>query len=769
MDDKLLVKKNSGYCFSILILIVLVSLLVGYFYGPVFLHPNQFLLNDTGDAFKNYFTYEWHVQNDTSFINYNGSNYPYGENHLFTDGMPILSNLIKLLPFLKPYSIGIFNSTMLFSLFFCGILLFKIFKLFNVENWKSILSALGITALCPQALRYSGHFALSYSFCIPLLIYLLLKFSLMAGDKIKLSIIIALVSIMFFFIHPYLGMICSSFIICYWIFKILLNLNTINGNLLHFIIQGVLPLLLYFIIIKLTDEHLDRNAKPYGFFYLTGSIETIFISTHKPFRHLLSQLYKIKSQNGEGIAYIGVTSLFMFFYSLFLFIKYKSSIIQFIRENKIIKTYFLMILSSLVLLLFSMGFPFNFGMSWILHYVSIIQQFRAPGRFAWVFYFIICIGACTLICNYSFSKFPYFLKSIVIFLLLTLYTIEGIPYHNEVSKKNFPVNLFNEKSLNNEMKQVILAIKNASPQAIIPLPFYHIGTDFYNIPGTSNITNLSFVVSLHSKIPLLANLTPRNSLTEAQKIIQIVGSDLINKQIQNDIKSNKPFIILYNKEVLNDEENTLLKKGVTIIETENYLVKLISKEKLFYNPSQSKISFYELNKSKMIYNNGFYLTDSSYFHFNDFNKSQDSHYQGNVNDTNIIFEIPANVLNKDELYEVSFWYKAKDRLDMNNQLIVQEKDILGNEKIITKKNVYSMFNLNDGCTLASLTFNTENKKNKIVISLNGKSDREKIFYLDDFMIRRKDVDVYKLNYSYKYRDTVLNYNNIELMPRNLLH
>lgn len=764
MDDSLLVKKDLGYYSSIFLLLIFISTLVSYFFGPVFFHPNQFLLNDTGDSFKNYFTYEWHIQNDTSYINYTGSNYPFGENHLFTDGMPILSNLIKLLPFLKPYSIGIFNSTMLLSLFFCAILLFKIFKLFKIENWKSILSALGITVLCPQALRYSGHFALSYGFCIPLIVYLLLNFNLIVGNKIKQSIIISLVSTLLFFIHPYLGMICSSFIICYWIFRILFNLKYIKENLRHFIIQGILPLLLYFLIIKLTDEHLDRNAKPYGFFYLTASIETIFISTHKPFRHLLSQLYKIKSQNGEGIAYIGITSLIVFFYSLFLFIKYKSTIIQSIRENNIIKNYFLMILSSIVLLLFSMGFPFNLGMSWILDYLSVIQQFRAPGRFAWVFYFIICIGSCVIICKYFFSEFSNYLKTVFIFFLLILYTIEGIPYHNEVAKKKFPVNLFNEQLLDIEIRQVIFAIKKISPQAIIPLPFFHIGTDFYNIPGTGNITNLSFIVSLHSKIPLMANLTPRNSLTEAQKIIQIVGSDLINKEIGNDIRSNKPFIILYDKELLDENEQSLLKKGITILETKNYIVKQISPEQLFYNSASSKISFFESNKHKMIYKNNFYYTDSSYFYFNDFNKLQNNRYQGNVNDTNIIFEIPSNVLTQNELYEISFWYKVKDQLDLNNQLIIEEKNQNGNINIINQKNLYSMSTLNNESSFASLTFRPKNRHSKIIVTLNGKSDREKIFYLDNLMIRRKNVDVYKTDYSEKHGNYILSYNNIELLP-----
>lgn len=760
--NKMLVKQDSKYYLSILSLVMLVFILVIYFYGPVFFHPNTYLFNNTGDAIKNYFTYEWHVQNDSSFINYTGSNYPYGENHLFTDGTPLLSNLIKVIPFLKPYSIGIFNYSMLVSLFVCAIILFKIFKLFNIENWKAVLSALGITVLCPQALRYAGHFSLSYGFCIPLIIYLLISYNKDESRKLRKSGFIALTCFLLFFIHPYMGMISSSFTFLYWIFKFVFDSKKIKAEFLYFIIQGIIPLLLYFTIVKLTDDHTDRNIKPYGFFYATSSIETIFISTHKPFRHVLSQLYKIKSQNGEGIAYIGISCLVVFLVSIFLFIKHRLLVLKKIKDNHKLKNISFMVLSAIVLLLFSMGFPFNIGMEWILDYVPTIQQFRCPGRFAWVFYFITTIGICIIICKYFFITLPHTIKNSIIFLLLSLFIIEGIPYHNEVSKNKYPINILNKTLLDNELLEIITIIKRNKPQAIIPLPFFHIGTDYYNVPGTEDIKNLSFITAFHSKVPLMANLTPRNSLTEAQKLIQITSNDLIERDIKKDIKSEAPFVILYNKDLLNETEEALLKKGKTMLETKNYIIKQISKKQLLDNSINAVISSFFLNKSKMIRLNNYYLTNDSYFQLNNYDQLSNKYFKGNVNERNILFEIPSNTLTKDVVYEISFWYRAKDKLDMNNQLTIEEKDENGNTLIIEQKNIYAMNNVTSNGTLASLTFIAKNTEKEIIISLNGKSDREKIFYLDDFMIREKNVNIFKLYYNNTYKDSVLNYNNIDL-------
>lgn len=746
----------------LVVLIILSFLLIIFFYGPVLFHPSTFLLNDTGDAIKNYFCYEWHIQQDDSFINYTGSNYPYGENHLYTDGTPILSNLIKCLPFLKSYSIAIFNLTMLLSLSICAILLYKIFQLFDIPKWYAVLASFGIMVLCPQALRYTGHFALSYGFCIPLIIYLLLKNELSLGNSIKRSGLIAFTALCIFFIHPYLGMICASLIFFYWLFKLLFELKAIRSNAFHFFIQGVFPLLFYFIVVKLTDTHTDRVAKPYGFFYLISSIETVFISTHKPFRHLLSQLYKITSQNGEGIAYVGISSLVCLFALPFLLFRKRAQLKEYIQCVIPVKTFFYLFLSSFVLLVFSMGYPFKLGMEWTLDYIPLLQQFRSPGRFAWAFYFVFSIASCVIICKYFLKNSNPYLRASLICVLLILYTVEGIPYHNEVAKKQYPVNYFGEKLLTNEVRSVITTIKKRDPQAIIPLPFFHVGTDYYDVPGTSAIRDIAFILAYHSKIPLMANLTPRNSLSEAEKLIQVLGSEMIEKKLMYDIQLSKPFVIVYNKQQLQEEELLLLSKGVTLLETSNFVVKEITAEKLFYNSASSKLSFFESNRKNFRQQNDFYVTDSSYFKFLNFDNLPEHNFTGKVNEINTLFEVTSTSFENGKNYEISFWYHVKDKLDLNNMFIILEVYPDGHSQIISSKNVNSMFTVTGGKSLVNLVFKPEHPETKIVFSLNGKSDREKVFYVDDLMIRRKDIDVYHLKYSLDLKDTVLSVNNIEL-------
>ena len=107
-------------------------------------------------------------------------NYPFSENIMYTDCHPLQANLLKFInqffPEVSNYSIGIINSFMILSIAITGLFLYLIFIKLGVSSLLSVLGALAITILSPQLFRLTGHLALSYSFFIPITIYLLLLF-----------------------------------------------------------------------------------------------------------------------------------------------------------------------------------------------------------------------------------------------------------------------------------------------------------------------------------------------------------------------------------------------------------------------------------------------------------------------------------------------------------------------------------------------------------------------------------------------------------------
>lgn len=55
------------------------------------------------------------------------------------------------------------------------------------------------------------------------------------------------------------------------------------------------------------------------------------------------------------------------------------------------------LISSVLLLLFSMTYPFSWNLEFLLDIITPLKQFRSPGRFAWGFYFIYTISLSVLI------------------------------------------------------------------------------------------------------------------------------------------------------------------------------------------------------------------------------------------------------------------------------------------------------------------------------------------------------------------------------------
>lgn len=732
-----------------------------FYYHQIILHPSKFILNDTGDAIKNYFCYNWHIFHDTSINDYSGSNYPYGELHSFTDGNPLLSNFIRYIPFLKNYSIPIFNLSIFISYLLCAWLLLKIFIFFKVPDFASFIAAPGITLLCPQILRIGGHLTLAYSFAIPLVIYLILKFSV-SDSKSKLNWLICLTLILYFFIHPYLGMICSGLLFFYWTANLLIGKNSVKQALFFLFIQSLVPLLFYFVYLKLIDNHPDRSETPYGFLYFVAKIETVFISTMPPFRHMLSLIYKIRGQNWEGIAYVGITSLFSILFAIVMIIIKRKKIKDFLSQNPKYSHLISLIISSVILLFFSMGIPFIWNMEWLLDYLPALKQFRAPGRFAWVFFFVATIFSTIVLSKHILTRQKRIIQTVTYSALLFLFTIEAIPFHNALSKSLFVPNCFNRKYVEWELNDIIKNIGMQNAQAIIPLPFYHIGSDFYYIEGTQKIKRASFIAAFHTGIPLVSSLTPRTSISESTKVIQMLSSELYDKSIEQIIPKEKYFILLIGKETLNDDEKELSLKGELLCETKNYYLRKISGAELLSNFKKEKIQDYSRQMDTLFKNEGLLSTNKSFTKFISYDSNENGVLKAFTNEMNTIYKIAPQSLEKDKEYEVSLWYNFDQVGSLFNILKIQNK-VGDSLHTVTSRNICSMPNTNGKTTIARLSFIAEHPENEYWIALQSSDKTAKhVYTIDNFLIRRKDNCIYRSDVNDKTKTATLYLNNFLL-------
>ena len=109
------------------------------FYEVLF-SPNSLLATASGDGIHGYYSYINHILNNKIGVHTNGLNYPFGEHLIYTDAQPFLATIIQLLPFLKPYAIGIMHLVLFFSFMLCANVYFKIFEsLYSMIKYKRSL------------------------------------------------------------------------------------------------------------------------------------------------------------------------------------------------------------------------------------------------------------------------------------------------------------------------------------------------------------------------------------------------------------------------------------------------------------------------------------------------------------------------------------------------------------------------------------------------------------------------------------------------------
>ena len=738
------------------------------FYGSVLLHPNSYLFADSGDGLKNYFTYLYHIKNDTSWVNFSGMNYPFGENFMYTDCHPVLANAIKLLsnfvPGISDYSIGIVNFLMIISIFITIILTHKVFTLLKVSFWLSAFSAIAITALAPQVFRITGHLALSYSCFIPLTFYLLIKHS-NSDKKYYWSAFLMINNLIWFFVHAYLGIMTVFFQFSFWVISWLMQKKEFSRNIhlyLHLLLTVILPVILFRLFILVTDHHTGRTDNPSGFFLYNAEPDDILVPHHPPLGTLLNAIPGLKiNLEWEAWSYIGLTSILVLLAIAVAWISSKTKktpnpVLKKISENKILTQ---LVLSSLVLLLFAMGIPFK-HLPVLLEWFPAIKQFRATGRFTWFFFFaitIFSIYAVHIKASLLISHKKKWLAYIVMIAAPALYLAEGIPYHTETSKAvRLNYNFFDANQTPPEYKSMITALDPARYQAIIPLPFFYQGSESYSRPCNKELCKYSMTLAFHLRLPVMAANLTRTSVEESKKIVQLVSPGFYPKLIRNDITSDKPFLVIKSNEMLTGNEEYLLAKCKEIYRNDEFSLFELSKNALFENTAKSEITAFENIKNTLKPKNGFLVTDTaSFMYYNSFDDRKTNQafrgkgaFSGIKKGKNVFAGFPPNTFKTGHTYIVSLWMYNNYKDALNNWLrfMIEEHDIASDTYYTTVCLPEQCETIFGNWSMVELRFTVNNPGNEVCIATKGKDDDSKIPLLaDDILIRESNTDVYRVD------------------------
>ena len=410
-----------------------------------------------------------------------------------------------------------------------------------------------------------GHFAMSYSAAIPLSWLLLLK-TQVAIRKNFYFILLFLNLLFWLFIHAYLGLIILFFLLS------LVSINFLRdkakrSKLIVYVKQFsvlVIPIILFYMFTASTDTHTGRTTNPSGFFLYNAEFDDIFLPHHPPIRPVLDSFTGgVIDQEWEAWSYVGFSTTLLFatflIWGIIQLIKWKKSVsLQGYFQNSMLNN---ALIAASIVLLFAMAIPFK-QISGLIDLLPVVKQFRATGRFTWPFYFVALVFSASVF-QELYIRLIGQKKSVFAVVLIVsiglLNMLEGLSYHIDTSLQIIQSNNgFNKETLSPSFKQAINKINPKDYQAIIALPFYYQGSESYSRPRNQETMLTSICFSYHSGIPLVnANLT-RTSIQESKNIVQLVSPDFYRKEIEKDIKSDKPFLIIRTRDQITEYETELL-------------------------------------------------------------------------------------------------------------------------------------------------------------------------------------------------------------------
>ncbi len=747
---------HTGIVLTALISVAVLSL----FYGNLFNKLNRVCFADGGDGMQSFVNMEYHILYDTTYLRCNSMNYPYGEHVFFTNNQPLISNTLKFINAnivgISDYTLGILNFIMLFCLVITPVIIYLILTDFGAGQLLASLASIGITYLTPQLERFTGHFNLAYVCAIPLMILLLIRF--FRKPSALLSAIIAFTVMAGALTHFYLYGFYAIMIVFFYAAYAFNRKRIFSKNhtwVVHLFVQLILP----FIILQafyFFDHVTDRTAHPWGFFYYRAYPQSIFLPLNKPYGQFLHNILNFSYIDWEGYAYVGLLAVAgtITFGICFLkkLIKKRYRLIWQVTPEFQLNILFW---ASLVALLYSFGLPFILGLQSLVDLIGPIRQMRGIARFSWIFFYVMNIITIYWLWDWwkNNSKKVYGTAIIIISLTILFYDA----YYNVRGRGKSLENHIPELTDRNLVlpeNQWINNIDISGYQAMIPLPYFHIGSENIWIDGHCDIMPKSFIALARSGIPSMGVCLSRTSVNQTFSNVALMLEPSKKSVNMETFPSEKPFLLLAARcEALSEHEKQLIHHATWINVSGTFDI-----YKLPFNAfhdildSISAATEKEYQHLILFEHNGLQSTDSvKNFRYDNFDSMNIDNtfrtrgcYMGKAKNMNTIFTGIIPDADTSRQYIISFWMNnvRKDLYSRTRAVLAETGP--GGE--IIREESFQVFRhfvtIEENQALIEYKFRVSDPANYISVSLQNRTLHNNTLQIDDLLIRPEKNSLY---------------------------
>lgn len=530
-----------------------------------FQHPNSRVVEGYGDGYKAYHAILYHAKYDSTFSWYEGMNYPYGEHVVPGASQPLVSNGMKVFEALgfpvADYGWAVVHFSMLLGILLAALFTYLLLRRLGTGVLISLIGGLLITFMAPQLDRIIAHYGLAHPEVLPATLYFLRRWDEDPRwvKTLPVALCVALFSGIHFYYFAILAFLIGGWLAARWLLK--MEWKRWWYYALSLALMFGLPAIGFYTWFGLTDPVVDRNEAPWGFFEFHSNPFGVFTSHTQPHWVWVREKMGYPYPGFEGWSYVGMVAI------LVLAIVLTTRAVRFARpliassasrpdfaslSRSLSPHPYLnaLLLASGGILLFSFGLPLTKvgGAEW-LEKMGPLRQFRSVGRFAWIFYYALSLWAWTEIDRWWASRSGGSTTTILRWpnlALLALILIAASEVFFFWRSKDFRLDEVAGLHAPTLAEQTQLDFEQY--QAIIPVPYYNIGSDNFWWDQSGFIGQKVQTLSWQTGLSTNAAMLTRTSLAQTLRQLQFITEPYRPPQILGHFPNDKPFLLAVDTE-----------------------------------------------------------------------------------------------------------------------------------------------------------------------------------------------------------------------------
>lgn len=564
------------YGLLITVALQIILLIIGF--NKAFSRASDYMFLDIFDGFKNYFTFQAYLtQPKGDLLQFTGMNYPYSEYIFYTDNSPAIALPLKFISDnivdLTAFGVPLYNFIIIFGYLLTTVFTYLILKKYLKTAWLIVIFSIAFSWIHPQMLRpFVGHLNLGWAWILLFTMYATQQITAANLDKKRTQkwlIGLTLFLVWSAFIHLYYLLINVTFLGFWgvaWAIDNYLKKENWWQPLLKGVVPGVVALAMSMVIIRFIDTEYANRLAANGYNFQDWKL--YFPSLFHAYDHnsIRFPFQVIKGISYESYAYLGNFALFAIIGLLILKLLKRWELINYITKDlKNDKNRLLVywLFAGIMMGFIALGDEIHTEEYIIHNYFSLfyyvrqltdmLTHFRCLGRFSWFLFwsinFIIAFFVEQLLMKSDKKYFKIIAAVLIVFLVIdTKDAIENINHkkqHNQLTySDNFP-----------QIMAIAKTIATEKYQAILPIPYFHTGSEDFNftIDAPLNWLNNCGQLQQATNLPLMASQMSRTAHYQPQELFTIFTDSIPNQNLLKRL-NDESILVFYSKN-LNDEKN----------------------------------------------------------------------------------------------------------------------------------------------------------------------------------------------------------------------